>query len=69
MTQAQNSPQANDVEPVPSEPAPEHTSGPAAGADHDACNAFGMDRSADLGGRTSLGRPPATQGRRTLFRR
>lgn len=74
MSETQNSLPASHAEPGSAEPgspesAPDHASGLVAGADGEPCGEFGMDNGADLGGHTLLCRPPAPQGRRSLFRR
>jgi hypothetical protein len=69
MTKAQNSLSASRAEPGFPESAPDDASGPVTGADGADCGDSGMDNGADLGGRTFLSRPPAPQGRRSLFRR
>ena len=69
MSKAQNSLPASNAEPTSPESAPDHPYGLVARADGDPCGEFGMDNDADLGGHTLLSRPPAPQGRRSLFRR
>lgn len=60
---------ASDAERVPSSSMPEHSFGPVASADRAVCAEFGRGDGAELGGHTLLSRPPAPQGRRSLFRR
>ena len=69
MSTAQIDQPAYHAEPTFPEPAPEGPSGSVAVANGEPCVEFGMDNCADLGGHTLLARPPAPQGRRSLFRR
>lgn len=68
MSEVQNSLPSSDESASP-ESTPDHASGLVAGADGENCGKFRMDNGADLGGHTLLSRPPAPQGRRSLFRR
>ncbi len=68
MSEAQNSLSASDAESASPECTPDRAYG-LVGADGEGCSEFGMDNGADLGGHTLLCRPPAPQGRRSLFRR
>ena len=48
---------------------PDAASGPMVGADREAYPDFGTDAGVELGGHTLLSRTPASEGRRSLFRR
>ncbi len=69
MSQAQNGLSASNAKPASPESVPDHAYGLVARADGEPCGGFGKDDDADLGGHTLLSRPPAPQGRRSLFRR
>ena len=49
--------------------APDEAAGRVAEAGGERCSQFGMDNDAGSGTHTLLSQPPASQGRRSLFRR
>jgi hypothetical protein len=65
MTEAQTSLQDSHA----AESTPGYASGLAAGTDGENCSESGIDNGPELAGHTLLARPPAPQGRRSLFRR
>ena len=69
MSEAQEDPPANQTGPGSHMLGPDPTSAPASGAHGEPSLEYGTDNSGDLGGHTSLSRPAAPQGRRSLFRR
>ena len=68
MSNAQDNLTASHAEPGSPGSSPDPDSGPVTVAHAEAWAAHVMDNGADLGGHTLLSRPPAPQGRRSLFR-
>ena len=69
MSKTQDGLPASGAGPASPDPVPAHPSGPAGMAHGEAWGEPGMDDGAGSGGHTLLSRPPAPQGRRSLFRR
>ncbi len=69
MTEAQNSLPNSHAEPGSQDTTLDQTCRSVAGTDGESYGGFVVDKSGELGAHLLLSRPPAPQGRRSLFRR